>query len=481
MGKFFWFISVLWCVYGCGRAWHEAVECDEYPAIYPDYQNVTVPVNIAPLNFGVREAGKMVVEFRNQGGVVLICRGKGKIDIPLRKWHALLKESCGEKLEVKVYISSGGRWRSYRPFDIRVAADSIDPFLAYRLIEPGYELGKRLGLFQRELSSFRENAFVSPLLSSGSCVNCHAFCNHSPERLMYHVRWNNSGTVIAEPGNLRKVNTKTKEVISPGSYRMWHPSGKYIAFSNNRTHQAFHAFTEKKIEVYDLSSDMMIYDVEKNRVITDKRFTADSAWQTFPAWSADGRSLYFCEAWPVSLPMEYKNLKYRLYRVDFDEGSGLFGDSIEKVDLGCDSLKSIAFPVVSPDGRYLLYTVAESGTFPIWHKESDLRMIDIKSGLPVDMSVVNSDDADCYHAWASSGRWIAFSSRRDDHLYTRVYIAYFDRDGKVHKPFVLPQRDADFYTLFLKSYNIPEFIKGPVPYSPRQLEAVMKGEAVDAL
>ncbi len=481
MGKFIWCLSLLWCVYGCGKDWRGAAECDEYPRIYPDYLDVTVPVNIAPLNFGVRDAGKMVAEFCNRGEVVLTCRGNGKIDIPLKKWHALLKENAGQQLEVKVYLAADGQWKAYRPFPIRVAADSIDPFLAYRLIEPGYELGKRLGLYQRELSSFQEKAFVSPLLTPESCVNCHAFCNYSPDRMMYHVRWEHSGTIIAEPGNIRKVNTKTKEVISPGAYRMWHPSGKYIAFSNNRTHQAFHAFAGKKIEVYDLASGLMIYDVTENKVLTDHRFTTDSTWQTFPAWSADGKCLYFCEARPVDLPKDYKKLKYQLYGVAFDENTGLLGDSVERIDLGRDSLKSIAFPAVSPDGKYLLYTVSESGTFPIWHQDADLGMTDLQSGGPVDLSRVNSDNTDSYHAWASSGRWIAFSSRRDDHLYTRIYLVYFDKNGRAHKPFVLPQKDPDFYTLFLKSYNIPEFIKGPVTFSPRQLEAVMTGETQNAV
>lgn len=262
---------------------------------------------------------------------------------------------------------------------------------------------------------------------------------------------------------------------------MWHPSGKYIVFSNNKTHQAFHALQEKKIEVYDLASDLMIYDVVHNRVLTDSRFTESEVWETFPAWSPDGKYLYFCQALSQNMPMGYQKLKYRLYRVVFDEQTGALADSIEKITIPDEELKSVSFPSVSPDGRYVLYTVTQSGTFPVHHKDADLEMLDLNTGLPVDIGVLNSRFCESYHVWSSSGRWIAFSSRRMDNLYTHTYFAYFDRYGKAGKPFILPQRDPDYYVTGLKSFNIPEFIKGPVRVSPYELEKVINGKAENAL
>ncbi|MEI3153840.1 MAG: hypothetical protein V8S95_01030 [Odoribacter sp.] len=124
---------------------------------------------------------------------------------------------------------------------------------------------------------------------------------------------------------------------------MWHPHGKYIVFSNNKTHQAFHALQEKKIEVYDLASDLMIYDVVHNRVLTDSRFTGSEVWETFPAWSPDGKYLYFCQALIQNMPMGYQKLKYRLYRVVFDEQTGALADSIEKITIPDEELKSVYF------------------------------------------------------------------------------------------------------------------------------------------
>ena len=42
-------------------------------------------------------------------------------------------------------------------------------------------------------------------------------------------------------------------------------------------------------------------------------------------------------------------------------------------------------------------------------------------------------------------------------------MTYIDEDGQEHKPFLLPQRNPKkFYGNLMFSYNIPEFINGPV-------------------
>ena len=78
------------------------------------------------------------------------------------------------------------------------------------------------------------------------------------------------------------------------------------------------------------------------------------------------------------------------------------------------------------------------------------------------MKEVNSNNTESFHDWSTNSRWFVFSSRRDDGLYTRLYIAHIDANGKASKPFMLPQRNPmqNVYNLF--SYNVPEFIIRPV-------------------
>ena len=93
------------------------------------------------------------------------------------------------------------------------------------------------------------------------------------------------------------------------------------------------------------------------------------------------------------------------------------------------------------------------------------------------LSIINSEKSDTYHSWSHTGRWFVFASKRDDGLYGKPYFCYVDRQGKAHKPFVLPQKEPTFYDDCLKSFNIPELSRGPVPFDAIDIENVMKREA----
>jgi len=94
--------------------------------------------------------------------------------------------------------------------------------------------------------------------------------------------------------------------------------------------------------------------------------------------------------------------------------------------------------------------------------DSDLHMIDLSSGTSRTLSEINSEDVESYHSWSSNSRWFVFSSRRMDGLYTHPYIAHIDENGEIGKPFVLPQEEACFYSSFMQSFNIPEFVTSEV-------------------
>ena len=132
--------------------------------------------------------------------------------------------------------------------------------------------------------------------------------------------------------------------------------------------------------------------------------------------------------------------------------------------------KSATLPRISPDGRYILFSLGDFGQFHIWHTTSDLYVKDLKTGEVRKLSQASSDGSDSYHAWSSNGRWLVVASRRGDNNYSRAYIAYFDRNGKDHKAFLLPQEDPEQNTLLLKSYNVPELTRDAVSSAPNRLK-----------
>ena len=63
-------------------------------------------------------------------------------------------------------------------------------------------------------------------------------------------------------------------------------------------------------------------------------------------------------------------------------------------------------------------------------------------------------------------------------MFTRPYFSHVSKEGKAAKPFELPTADPDFHRQFLKSYNVPEFMQGPVTLKPQQLACKLKEDGV---
>ena len=451
---------------GCSGWKTPSLSSEEHPQIFPDYIGVTVPSNIAPLNFMVEDADHVQASFAIDGQNVLDIKGKdGIISIPVRKWRELVSSAIGKEIsiEVSVWNDVNPAGVQFAPFAVRIAEHEIDPWIAYRLIEPGYVGWRQIGLYQRNMTDFEESAIVTNHATNTTCLNCHHFPDYSSDAMMFHARGENGGTILYKDGKLKKINFKEIGPKKNTTYPAWHPEGRYIAFSSNTTHQVFFGEGQQPIEVYDTASDLVIYDTESGEVLTDPRFLDEKVMETFPGWSPDGKYLYYAAADARNLPNEIAYVRYHLLRVGFDTDTGKLSERIDTLYNAYERQGSVSYPRISPDGKYLLYTRADNGTFPIWHPEADLCMMDLSTGTDVDVSVWNdAEHADSYHSWSSNGRWMMFGSRRLDGRYTRLYIAYFDEDGRPHKPFLLPQEDPRYNIWRLKSFNVPEFIDGEV-------------------
>ena len=455
-------------------------------ALFPDYTDVTIPPNIAPLNFMINGGGdEFVVDVEAEGKSRIVCGGDedGIVQFDSTEWRKLLRENRGKTLQLTIYVNRDGQWTYYKPYNIYIANEEIDPYLSFRLIEPGYEMYRQVGLYQRNLTNFDQRPIYENNRSNDQeenhCVNCHNYQNYGGHTMLFHVRANMGGTIIAKDGKVEKIDFKCDSILGNAVYPSWHPKKNFLVFSSNLTGQAFHTLDSEKIEVLDYGSDLIFYNADTHEV--SNILKTEGAMETFPTWAPDGKKIYYCQAnIPVlaALPdsmktnfvlSNYRTIRYNVMSVTFDDKTMSFGEP--QMEVNCEEMgKSATVPRVSPDGKYLLFTLGDFGQFHIWHKSSDQYVKNLLTGEIYPLKEANSSDVDTYHSWSSNGRWIVFSSRRDDGSFTRPYITYFDKQGKARKAFMLPQENPQTNIMLFKSYNVPELTREPVAYSFREFK-----------
>ncbi len=448
--------------------------------ITPDYTGIVIPPNIAPMNFEITMPGEeYVAKVTGSGGKSIVASGN-VVQWDMDEWHELLEANKGGDLEYEVYVRTGDKWKLYK-FTNHVAQEEIDPYLSYRLIDPAYVHYGGMTINMLDLTSFDEAVvYNTPEPCDerrGQCINCHVPRNQYGDRSsQFHVRKTKGGTVVMSGDSVLKVNLKTDSTLSAGVYPAWHPTLDLIAYSTNDTQQQFFSTGERKVEVFDKASDLILYDMKTHEV---SNIAADPAlMETFPGWSPDGRKIYYSVArypdgvTPGNVKDNFDKIRYDIVSRDFDPDKRTFSDPDTVVNATASGMSAL-LPRVSPDGKYLLYCLAPFGTFHIWHKDSDLYMMDLATGESRPLSRANSSDTDSYHSWSSNSRWIVFSSRRDDGSYTRPYVAYISLDGSDSKAFVVPQESPEYYRQLMKSYNVPEFFNGPCIYSRHDIVSAL--------
>ena len=437
---------------------------DKLPDIYPDYIGVTIPADIAPLNFNFADEDIDCIDVVVRGEKDGELHANGEwADFDISDWQELIKQNKGEKITFTVCVEKDGQWTQYKDFEVYVSKENIDEWgLTYRRIKPGYEVGGDIGIYQRNLSSFDEYAILTETVVPGRCFNCHTANRTNPNRITLQMRGEGGGTMIQKDGHQSWVETKTDSTKAAGSYSYWHPDGNYVALAVNSVHQSFFTGTGQRIEVYHKFSNVEVLDTRTNELILSPLLQTENL-EIFPAFSADGKWLYYSTSKPCRVPAEYEKVKCSLCRIAFDAESGTFGQEVDTLLNGPTTDKSYVLARPSYDGRWLMYCVSSRGNFSVSQDDADLWLMDLKTGESRELKEVNSKQCESFHNWSENSCWFVFSSKREDGMYTKLYIASIDNQGRVSKPFLLPQHNPrKYYREMMDAYNCPDFTKKKV-------------------
>jgi hypothetical protein len=287
----------------CAQTHENAEQIVHYPNMYPDYADVTIPVNIAPLNFEIRDKHLTNIETiltiegadaNDADNTLTATSNSQNLKFDLDDWKAFLQKAVNKNVKVQIYSKrDDGEWTAFKSFKWQVVGDSIDPYLTYRLIEPDYEVWNKIQIRQRCVENWKETILTDYHLQENRCMNCHAFGNQNPNLSMVYVRGEGGGAILNRNGKLRKLNLKTANMVSSSVYYGFDPSGRYVTFSTNIIIPAFHANPDKRLEVYDSKSDVYVADLDNNIIISSPltswhNWSRDSHWFVFTSRRGDG-------------------------------------------------------------------------------------------------------------------------------------------------------------------------------------------------
>lgn len=413
MWKFTGFlICCLAILFSCKSA-DEEEKVKDLPSLFPDYVNVSVPYNIAPLNFLLKDfSGQIEVRLSSSSSDYTFIGNEGKIRFPQNEWAELLNKEKGGVITVNVKAQKDGKWMVYPSFKWEIKAEAIDDYVIYSKEVPGNVPNLNKSLMRREMSSFSEKEIHM-------------------EQPFFYAKFPD------------KVSFRGKERGNLGAYVMDSAFVSYIS-----------VFPDRRRENICLHSFVLLVDFNNKQYKVLPDSISSDGDISFVDLSFDSRKLFYCVSSGSVNPDSLLSLKYSLMSRDFNPADLSVSEKLDTV-VNLPAV-SVSYPSSSPDGNYIAYSVSAFGASSEWHDDSDMRLMNLHTGKIDSLQIVNSaNKADIVRGWSSNGHWLMFSSKREDGFFERIYFSYIDSTGMAHKPFMLPLEDASYYYYMMEIFGEP--------------------------
>lgn len=454
------------------------------PQLSPDYADLVIPPNIAPLNFVVCEAGRAYrVRLHGAAGEPIeITTRRAGIAIPFKPWRQLLSLNRGGAIRLEVAVQgSDQRWTRFAPVTNRVAAEAVDPILIYRKIYPSHNTWSVMGIYQRDLETFEEEPVLENRRFGYQCCHCHTLRQNNPDALTVIIR-----SRLHENRLLVLSNGVVESLRGTVGFNAWDPTGRLMAVAVSQPRLVLHTARNDMREIAELSGWLGYLRAGSTDIRPIPTLVDTNRLLAFPLWSPDGRYLYYCSApnpWtdPTRVTADTPSaIKYDLMRVAYQAESDRWGRPETLLPVSATGF-SVAQPRISPDGRWLFFCAVSHGCWPTYDPASDLYGVDLEAGAATGRFTprkleLNSDQCESWLSWSANSRWVVFSSKRGSPLFNRPYLAHVAPDGRCSKPFVVPQEDPTAYDFELRTYTIPTLATGPITVPQRLLAQAIRQE-----
>lgn len=404
-------------------------------------------------------------------------------------WKSIIDIATGKQVLVKV---SGTNRKSVSSdqIAIEISPDKVETPIFYRAVPLPFKFArdnlKNVRWHLGEISN--ENPPHAVLDNIPVCANCHSFTPNGKTIAMDVDARDDKGAysissidkeILFAKDSIIHWSDQQDGKFTYGLLSQISPDGRYVVSTLNDG--------EIFVDRDDLAYSQLFFPFKGILVVYDRfkkeyfelKGANDTLWvQSNPTWSPDGEFIYFARARAKqyneshihngSVPKaedipEYKIfegnytrrdslIKFDIYKIPFNNGKGGIATPVPGAS---QNGLSNYFPKISPDGKWLVFTQAES--FMLLQKDSKLNILPVEGGTPRQMTC-NTDNMNSWHSFSPNSKWMVFSTKARG-PYTQLFLTHINTDGTDSRPVHLEKFSFDKF-----ANNIPEFVN--IEYDP---------------